>query len=93
MNSWVRAPRSERQPGRLVNAHPSSPAARHPASGLGGQEGTTGTVVRGIFIRALRAEKRKSVQVLILESYFFVVFQKSKGRCKELLEGISRAGE
>lgn len=82
-------PGSEQQPGRLIMRilPPLQPITL--PLGCGARRCV---VVSGIFVRSQRAEKRKSVQVLILESYCWFVFQKSKGWCKELLEGISGAG-
>lgn len=55
--------------------------------------GARSMVVHGVLIRSLRAEKRKKYPGVNTGELLFFVFKKSKGCCKELLEGISRAGE
>lgn len=56
--------------------HPSSLATHRPATGMGCQEDTTRVVVLGIFILSLRAEN--SIQVLTLESCFFLLFSRNQ---------------
>lgn len=65
-------PCSEQQPGQLIRSilPPLQPITL--PLGWGAKRGTAGIVVHGVSIMSLRV--KKSIQVLILESYFLLLF-------------------